>query len=259
MIFEWYLFLELEIMKLLAQKNRHQRDQNLIFNETEHIYYYKNEVFKSVTTWISSLFEKFNQEKIIEKMMNSKSFIKNELYGKTKEEIEELWMIKNKKAIEEGVNLHNDIENYLNNETVNNTTIEFVYFQNFLREHLLQVYRTEWAVYDETLKLAGTIDMCAINPNGSLSLYDWKRTKSIKKINYYKKYSTLDTLHYFDDTNFNHYALQLNLYKYILEKNYNFKVSSMYLVCLHPENKNNDYLMYNVPTMNYEIEQVFLN
>jgi ATP-dependent exoDNAse (exonuclease V) beta subunit len=243
-------------MKLLAQNNKNHRDKNLTFNEAEHIYYYNNEVFKSVTTWISSLFEKFDQEKIILKMMSSKSFIKNELYGKTKEQIEELWSMKNKKAIEEGVNLHNDIENYLNNETVNNTTIEFVYFQNFLREHLLNVYRTEWAVYDERLKLAGTIDMCAMNSNGSLSLYDWKRTKAIKKINYYKKYSTLETLHYFDDTNFNHYALQLNLYKYILEKNYNFKVSSMYLVCLHPENKNNDYLMFSVPVMNYEIEQV---
>jgi ATP-dependent exoDNAse (exonuclease V) beta subunit len=243
-------------MKLLAQNNKNHRDKNLTFNEAEHIYYYNNEVFKSVTTWISSLFEKFDQEKIILKMMSSKSFIKNELYGKTKEQIEELWSMKNKKAIEEGVNLHNDIENYLNNETVNNTTIEFVYFQNFLREHLLNVYRTEWAVYDERLKLAGTIDMCAMNSNGSLSLYDWKRTKAIKKVNYYKKYSTLETLHYFDDTNFNHYALQLNLYKYILEKNYNFKVSSMYLVCLHPENKNNDYLMFSVPVMNYEIEQV---
>ena len=126
-------------MKLLAQKNKHHRDRNLTFDETEHIYYHKDEVFKSVTTWISSLFEKFDQEKIILKMMNSKSFVKNELYGKTKEEIEELWTIKNKKAIEEGVNLHNDIENYLNNETVDNTTIEFVYFQNFLREHLLHV------------------------------------------------------------------------------------------------------------------------
>ena len=116
-------------------------------------------------------------------MMNSKSFIHNELYGKTQEEIQELWTIKNKTAIEQGVLLHQDIENYLNNENVKNDTIEFKYFQNFLREHLLNVYRTEWAVYDEALKLAGTIDMCAINPNGTLSLYDWKRTKAIKKTN----------------------------------------------------------------------------
>lgn len=243
-------------MKLLEKKNKHGRDPFLSFNEEKHEYTYKNETFQSVTTYISSLFEKFDQEKVIIKMMNSKSFVNNELYGKTKEEIEELWTLRNKKAIEEGVLLHNDIENYLNKENVENTTIEFQYFQNFLREHLLNVYRTEWAVYDESLKLAGTIDMCSINPNGTLSLYDWKRTKAIKKTNYYKKYSTLDTLRYFDDTNFNHYALQLNLYKYILEKNYNFKVVSMYLVCLHPENKNMDYLLYSVPTMKYETEQV---
>lgn len=240
----------------LEEKNRHDRDQFLTFNEEKHEYTYKQQIFKSVTTWISSIFEKFDQEKIIKKMMNSKSFIHNELYGKTQEEIQELWTIKNKTAIEQGVLLHQDIENYLNNENVENDTIEFKYFQNFLREHLLNVYRTEWAVYDEALKLAGTIDMCAINPNGTLSLYDWKRTKAIKKTNYYKKYSTLSSLHNFDDTNFNHYALQLNLYKYIIEKNYNFKVTSMYLVCLHPENKNNDYLIYNVPTLNFETEKV---
>lgn len=243
-------------MRLLEQKNNHQRDSFLTFNEEKHEYLFKGQVFKSVTTWISSIFEKFDKEKIIVKMMNSKSFVNNELYGKTQKEIEDIWEKKNKEAIDGGIILHQDIEKFLNKEYVNNTSIEFTYFQNFLREHILNVYRTEWAVYDESLKLAGTIDMCSLNANGTLSLYDWKRTKSIKKTNYYKKYSTLDTLHYFDDTNFNHYALQLNLYKFIIEKNYNFKVSSMYLVCLHPENKNNDYLMYSVPHLESETNKI---
>ena len=60
------------------------------------------------------------------------------------------------------------------------------------------------------------------------------------------------------DTNFNHYALQLNLYKFILEKKYNVRVRNMYIVCLHPENKNNDYLMYTIPSMEKEIS-IILN
>ncbi len=32
------------------------------------------------------------------------------------------------------------------------------------------------------------------------------------------------------------YSLQLNIYKFILEKNYNVKIKDMYLVTLHPEN-----------------------
>ena len=59
-----------------------------------------------------------------------------------------------------------------------------------------------------------------------------------------------------EDTNFNHYSLQLNLYKYILEKKYKKKVKKMYLVCLHPENKNKDYIIYNVDYKPKDIELV---
>lgn len=243
-------------MKLLEKKNEHPRDKYLSFDEKNHIYTYNDQTFLSVTTWISSLFEKFDQEKIITKMMNSKSWVNNELYGKTKEEIEALWTSRKQIAIKEGVQLHQDIEDYLNSEQIENNSIEFQYFQNFIREHLLNVFRTEWKIYDESLKLAGTIDMCSLNSDGTITLYDWKRTKTIKKINHYKKFSTLPSLRHVVDTNFYHYALQLNLYKYILEKNYQYKVTNMYLVCLHPENKNNDYLLYSVPEMNFEIEKI---
>ena len=36
--------------------------------------------------------------------------------------------------------------------------------------------------------------------------------------------------------NYGHYALQLNTYKYILEKRYNKVVKELYLLCLHPNN-----------------------
>jgi len=40
---------------------------------------------------------------------------------------------------------------------------------------------------------------------------------------------------YIPDTNYWHYALQLNMYKTILEENYGFKVSELYLVGIHEE------------------------
>jgi nucleoside-diphosphate-sugar epimerase len=41
----------------------------------------------------------------------------------------------------------------------------------------------EWMIFDEDLKLAGSIDMVYENPDGTLSIYDWKRSKDISKIN----------------------------------------------------------------------------
>ena len=240
-------------MKMLDIKNHHDRDDKLFFDGETHTYMVDEIIFSSVTTLINNLFEEFDKKKSIEFMMKGKNWETHEFYGKTVEEIESIWTIRNKKAMDEGVKLHEDIEKFLNNITVENTTIEFQYFLNFYNQHLLHVYRTEWKIFDENLKLAGTIDMCSKNSDGTLNVYDWKRSKSIRRFNNYK-FSTLEGVKHLMDTNFNHYALQLNLYKYILESQYRFRVRNMYIVCLHPENKNNDYLVYSVPKLEKEIE-----
>ena len=244
-------------MKFLEKKIEHERDKFLTFNEEKHEYYYKSDNFISVTTYISKIFKDFDTEECIKNLMGSRDWVKHELYGKSKEEIIDIWKKRNEEAIQKGIELHQNIENYLNNISVENSSIEFQYFQKFLNEHNnLSVYRTEWPIFDEDLKLAGTIDMCSINPDKSLTLYDWKRTKSIRKTNYYKNFSVINYMSHIEDTNFNHYSLQLNLYKYILEKKYKKKVKKMYLVCLHPENKNKDYIIYNVDYKPKDIELV---
>ena len=88
-------------------------------------------------------------------------------------------------------------------------------------------------------------------------IYIYFITISIKYNNY--KYSTLKGLQHLMDTNFNHYSLQLNLYRFILESKYNFKVKNMYIVCLHPANKNNDYLIYTVYPMVQELQIILAN
>ena len=73
--------------------------------------------------------------------------------------------------------------------------------------------------------------------------------------NFQKKYIS----HLADINFFIHYSLQLNAYKYILEKNYDLKVSNMFIVCLHPENKNENYLLYPIKDMKNEIQNIFQN
>ena len=59
------------------------------------------------------------------------------------------------------------------------------------------------------------------------------------------------------DTNYWHYALQLNTYKRIIEDKYNKKVVGMYLVCLHPNNNNKSYQRIPVTELKEEINDLF--
>ena len=60
------------------------------------------------------------------------------------------------------------------------------------------------------------------NPDGSFSIYDWKRCKKIEKSNKFE--FGLENLDHLPNSNFWHYTLQLNIYKYILGQKYDFKV-----------------------------------
>ena len=242
----------------LAEKNAHIRDSHIKFDEGPHIYHIDGDSsFTSVTTWNHSHFEKFNSDAIIEKMMNGKNWKNSKYYGMSAEQIKAQWAENGKKASEAGTKMHYDIECFYNNMKVDNPSIEYDYFLRFHKQHNdLEPYRTEWMIYDKELKLAGSIDMVFKNEDGSLSIYDWKRCKNIKKDNRWQSAKT-ECISHLPDTNFWHYSLQLNTYKAILESKYDVKVKDLYLVCLHPENTSNTYEKIKVPILKKEIKSLF--
>lgn len=137
-------------------------------------------------------------------------------------------------------------------------TCEWQYFLNFAENHRhLIPYRTEWTVFDEDLKLSGSIDMLFTDACGNFHIYDWKRSREIVKTNGWNKYSHVECIDHLPDTNYWHYCLQLNTYKGILERKYNIKINDLYLVCLHPENKNKNYLKIKVVDLKNEICDLF--
>lgn len=246
---------------LLEERNKHLRDNDITFDEGPHIYTIKGDSsFTSVTTWVHRHFAKFDSDKIIKNMMNSKNWTKSKYYGKTADEIKADWDKNKNEAADAGTKMHFDIECFYNECYKNdNDSIEFNYFKNFQEEvgSKMTPYRTEWMVYHEEYRLAGSIDMIFENPDGTLQIYDWKRCKEIKKINAWDKYAITPELDHLPDTNYWHYSLQLNTYKRILEQKYGKKVTDMYLVCLHPNNSNSNYLRLKVPDLQGELDEVF--
>ena len=239
----------------LSDKYPHKHDKHITFDEGPHIYTIDGDSsFTSVTTWNHSHFHEFNSDKVIDKMMASPKWPTNAYYGKTKQEIKDMWKQNGMASSAAGTKMHYDIECFYNNNKVENDSVEFSYFMKFHNSNPnLKAYRTEWMVFDKELKLAGSIDMIYENEDGTLDICDWKRSKQIKKYNPWQS-ATTKCIEHLPDCNFWHYTLQLNTYKYLLEKNYGKKIKNMYLICLHPNN--DSYIKYNVPYLPQEINDL---
>ena len=221
---------------MLQTKYPHERDNNIKFEEKGHIYTINgNRGYTSVTTWIKKFFKKFDADKIINNMMKSANWSTSKYFGMTKEEIKLLWNNNGDNAAKLGTDMHKMFEDYYNGINVNGTGVEFEYFQNFINDNThLVPFRSEWLIYDEDLKLSGSVDMLFINEDGTLSIYDWKRCKSLEKFVSYNQFA-LEPISNIPDTNFWHYSIQLNTYKLIIERKYGYKVKDMYLICIHPD------------------------
>jgi len=245
----------------LAKLNAHPRDQFIEFDEGPHIYTVHGEQgYTSVTTFNHSHFGDFNADEIIDNMLKSKKMLDPtyKYYGMTKSQIKAQWDKKRDSSSFAGTKMHFDIECYYNYMEVENDSIEFEWFLKFDADYPeLKPYRTEWMVYYEELRLSGSIDMVFENPDGTIQIYDWKRCQEIVNENLYGKTATTECIKHLPDTNFWHYALQLNTYKTILEHKYGKKVTGLYLVCLHPDNPYKTYERIQVPFLEKEMEDLF--
>lgn len=232
-------------------RNKHWRDDNISFRKADHLYIVDGTPLDSVTTFVKNCFPEFDSE------FHAKR--KAEALGITKEAVLEMWDKKGRESREQGTAMHEKIESYYLGKSVS-TDETFELFKIFANKITLRPYRTEWAVYDWEQKIAGTIDFVDYQ-NGEYIIYDWKRSDKliaknglpIKNSQYGEK--ALPPIENLDDSPYYHYALQLSLYKYILEKNYGITVSKLRLGIFHPS-YNKPYVL-EMPYLKNEIDTLF--
>jgi hypothetical protein len=270
--------MSINIEPVLQTRNSHKRDALIKFYARGHKYEILSDPktkYTSVTTWNHSHFPKFDADAIIANIFKSKGWGPDHKYwGQTAEQIKASWKSNGDAVAGAGTNLHERIENFMNNVSIDpnythqelytnlvqelDEQVEWEYFLQFVRDHPnLKPYRTEWMIFDEDLKIAGSIDMVYENPDGTLSIYDWKRSKDITKVNNWNKFALNPLICHLHDTNFWHYALQLNTYKAILERKYGKIVTKLCLVRLHPDNEDKTYELLEVPFLTKEIAELF--
>ena len=136
-----------------------------------------------------------------------------------------------------------------------NLPVMVKYFQNFYSKHPeYKCLKNEFVVGDiEDTKICGTADMLCLNQNNGLEIFDFKTNK---KINTSSKYAKL--FYPFDDMDeceFNEYTIQLNVYKYFIEKYTGLKVDGLKLVWIQPTNI--DFELIELPCIQEKIKLMF--
>ena len=253
----------------LTRIHHHPRDDHISFDEPTHKYYVNGSCQGNIscTGFVHEFFGHFDPKAIIAKLRRGANWATSKYYGKTDKEIMDEWSANGKSASEAGTAMHLAIEQFLHGspEQINPPVLESVewrYFMKFWKDcgDDLEPYRSEWEVFTDSIKplagerkikLCGSIDMVFRRKSDKkFVIYDWKRSKEIKSDNPFG--SGLAPLEHLPDTNYWHYTMQLNVYKWILETYYGLEIADLYLVILHPDNPSYRRMRLNIMTAEVE-------
>ena len=231
----------------LAKINSHERDARITFDPVPHKYYVDGKGgYTSVTTFVHESFPKFNDTGNARRMALCPDF--ESKYPQYADLIKQFpdrddlaaaiirkWNTDRDLAASLGTAMHAGIEMFYNDVEAQDLPEYFITYAKRRKDDGYVPFRTEWQIYDEESGIAGSIDMIYYRPStGTYHMVDWKRSKRIDKRGFG---NGLVPMQHLRDCNYMHYSLQLNTYKYILEKHYGIKIEDMHICVLHPDNQ----------------------
>lgn len=231
--------------------NRHPRDSRIVFEPLSHRYIIDGTLeCESVTTVVGNCFAKFDADYWAQRKATPEC---------PAEKWKAIWEEKGRIARDEGTVLHARIErHYLGYEPepAALTDPAFVQFMRFAEHNELKPFRTEWPVFMESCRIAGTLDFLAYDGK-KFEIYDWKRSTKVVDAagrpitDCYGRYGCAPVASV-PDTTFHHYALQQSLYRHILETEYGISVAACRLGVFHP--KMADFHVVEVPYLAEEVK-----
>ena len=177
--------------------------------------------FQSVTTVLGSFFEPFDAIKIATNLCNTHPKYKN----MRPEQLIHEWQT----ASNHGSEVHKEIELSIKENiepSEPKATSALKWLDKYCMKSDIDVF-TEVIVYSTELQIAGTVDILAYDKTADVyEIIDWKTSKKIKTKSFKNKMGNHPVTSNLMDCNFNHYALQLSMYRYILENYYGVKVGN---------------------------------
>ena len=213
---------------------------DVTFYDEPHKYFLDGKELISVTTLIHKYQEEFQEDFWAD--------IKGRQHDLTPNQVKRAWQFINKKGTIKGSAIHDYAENMFQNKEFEyplQTIMNEFGFDPVLPEyetskkHVNEFYekvrgklipiRTEFVVYDRESLIGGMLDMLFYNIKAEeFQIWDWKTNK--KFIREEKSRHLINELCMIEDSDLEVYSLQLELYKYIIEKNTGMKLGKSYIV-----------------------------
>ena len=234
-------------VRTLEEANPLPSDERIRFEEEGHKYFVDGtRVLRSVTSIVKEYHDEFIAEQCVDTMINGRNWqTKRTQYMNpdgsvmTREQIMAKWAKSGRIASARGTLMHFHIEMLLNGAILEEPlSAEITQFKEYEQEIILAQgyapFRTELCVFHKELQVAGQADAVFRHVDGTYAIFDWKRSKEIKRRHPIGR--TMGApLDCFPDTNYYHYCLQLNIYKYILESEYGLRIRALHLGVFHPD------------------------
>ena len=249
-----------------------RRDGRCSFDEKQHVYTIDGQHVApwSVSQCCHLCSTGFDAERILSEFYSEewaidKNYVDEKGTPLSPIQIKQWWSQNGACQSRRGTLMHWHIECFLNGYLIEGPhSPEFQMFLAFRRDFMdflnLRPWRTEMNMFHCGLRLAGQADCICINSRGEYVILDWKRCRKIDNEGFQGKMQK-HPLEFLPDCNFILYSLQLNLYRRILESEYQYDgrsitVSGMYLVVLHPDQIPSGPHVYEVQRMDDAIDRV---
>ena len=234
------------------------------FYEDGHYYTYKD---KPISIGATGLIEQYTQEfdaQAVAERVATRD-------GKSVEEVLDEWKYKNEFACRKGSTCHEYAQakwilrwyepDYFDHsieyfEAINKIQKQADNFKTDYKDRLEHL-ADEFIIGSEEYDIASAIDHLFINKlTGGLVLVDYKTNSDIHKNERYAKNMKVP-LNHLKDTTLNHYAIQLSIYKYLVEKYTDLKIEEFFIVWFSELNEN--YEIIEVPYLKNEVIKILEN
>lgn len=234
------------------------RRRRITMDEPTHEYRVDGQrIQQNVTSTLDELCGEFDEERTIDRMLaNTYRWKQNKHYAScnfdefgnelTREEKAERLKRKWRESREDGTRLHKFIEQQYDRASATTSTdadtpstAAYFKFEDIRMFNGWLLVATEYPVYDVACSIAGTVDAIYM-PNPlqprQVVLVDWKRaaiTTTVGNMTYEHPLMAR-----YAKGNYWKYAMQLNIYREILERNYDLHVIDVFLVSMPPGEPN---------------------
>jgi len=224
---------------------------DIILIEPGHRYQLKSNKeinFKSVTQLIDAQFKPFDKLKIARKLVSNFQKYKNH----SVESLIKEWDY----SRDRGSYIHKELQDYIEDgirPRSNRGLAGAKWFKKQSTKFGDKVF-PEVIIYDESLKIAGSVDLLIFNSRlNECYLFDWKTNKKIDYEGFRGQKGLTKASRTLDDCKYNKYSLQTSFYKYLLENKFNIPIKKTFLVHLTHDNNvdliETDYLKHNISIM----------